>query len=523
MDEHVAENSRADTSPEAAVSRADYPEARLRAILAAALDPIVTIDAHGVIHSASDSVLRVFGWTPEELVGRNVSVLMPEPYHSAHDGYLAKYRQTGETAILGNTREYAGVRRNGEVFPLELSVSRADPVPGEPIFIGILRDVSDRKRIERQLQQHQRQLEELVTERTQALRQSQQQLRVSDRFATIGTLAAGLGHDMSNVLLPVFCRLDAMESVDLPDSAREGVGAVRESMEYLRQITNALRLLTLDPSQQGDEDATVVADWWSQVGSLLARAAPRTVRVWLEADDDLPPVAMAPHQLTQAMLNLIVNAGEAIEGAGLIKIEAGRRDDDVVDVVVSDTGRGMDAQTLHRACDPFFTTKTRGVSTGLGLAIVHGVVRGAGGTLRIESEPGKGTIICMTLPIADSPIGGASAQTAAVDVHDGRVAAFLNALLVSLGVEVAQSGAGGLPAADLWVLEGDDEDAFTNARRFLRVKQGRAIVAQLDEDGAKADRWREIGASVCVRSAGVKSLRLAVLRAAKGTAKENIS
>lgn len=126
--------------------------ARDHDVLAAALDPIITIDAHGVIQSASDSVQRVFGWTPAELVGRNVNALMPEPHHSAHDGYQANYRRTGRTNITGRTREFESLRKNGERFPIELSVSRVDkPNGGLPLFVGLIRDVSERNRLEREL------------------------------------------------------------------------------------------------------------------------------------------------------------------------------------------------------------------------------------------------------------------------------------------------------------------------------------------------------------------------------------
>jgi PAS domain S-box-containing protein len=126
--------------------------ARDHDVLAAALDPIITIDAHGVIQSASDSVQRVFGWTPAELVGRNVNALMPEPHHSAHDGYQASYRRTGRMNITGRTREFESLRKNGEQFPIELSVSRVDkPNGGLPLFVGLIRDVSERNRLEREL------------------------------------------------------------------------------------------------------------------------------------------------------------------------------------------------------------------------------------------------------------------------------------------------------------------------------------------------------------------------------------
>ena len=134
-------------------------EVRLRAILAGMLDPVVTIDAHGTVQEASVSVRSVFGWEPHELIGRNVSVLMGEPHRSLHDGYLARYRQTGETSILNRTREFAVVRKDGTPLVCDLSVSRVD-VPGEPepLFIGSFRDVTARRKAEQALAERERRL-----------------------------------------------------------------------------------------------------------------------------------------------------------------------------------------------------------------------------------------------------------------------------------------------------------------------------------------------------------------------------
>ena len=134
-------------------------EMRLRALLAGMLDPVVTIDAHGTIQEASASVLSVFGWEPGELIGRNVKVLMGEPHRALHDGYLARYRQTGETNILGRTREFEMLRKDGSPLVCELSVSRVE-VPGEPepLFIGSFRDVTARRKAEQELAERDRRL-----------------------------------------------------------------------------------------------------------------------------------------------------------------------------------------------------------------------------------------------------------------------------------------------------------------------------------------------------------------------------
>ncbi len=145
--------------------------ARDHAILAAALDPIITIDSAGTIHFASDSVQRVFGWPPQELVGHNINVLMPEPDRTNHDGYLAGNGRTEHTNIIGCAREVQAVRKSGERFPIELCVSRVDYSPQEaslPLFVGIIRDITQRKRLEGELEQYQRLLEQKVQDRTNA-------------------------------------------------------------------------------------------------------------------------------------------------------------------------------------------------------------------------------------------------------------------------------------------------------------------------------------------------------------------
>jgi len=510
----VRDQSSESTAAPAAHSAETLAASKLQAVFAAALDPIVTIDAHGVVQSASDSVERVFGYAPNELVGQNVRVLMPEPYRSQHDDYLARYRRTGQTTILGRTREYLGQRRNGEVFPVEISVSRADlPDEAGPLFVGILRDVSERKRLEEALRRRSETLEQLLQERTDELRASHRQLRVTDRFASIGTLAAGLGHDMSNVLLPVLCRLDALERRTLDEASKQDVEAIRDSVEYLRQLTCSLRMLTLDPEEEGDDNATDLTDWWAQVGSLFTRLAPRSVRLWCELPDDLPPVRIAPHQLTQAVLNLIVNACEAVGEEGRVRVWARRESDEVVALGVSDNGPGMAPEIRKRAFDPFFTTKTRGLSTGLGLAIVHSVVRNAGGEVEIESEEGVGATVALRLPAAQERAvkrGGALGR-AGVALEDEQARAYTTALLSTLGYDVERTDPSHPNGVDLWVAQSSDE-THQAARRLLRSRAGRSVVCLL-RPGESPDRWRSIGAQVCEPEEGLGGLRSAVQRA----------
>ncbi len=301
-------------------------------------------------------------------------------------------------------------------------------------------------------------LERQVKERTAELERSHVRLRIADRLSAIGTLAAGLGHDMNNVLLPVRCRLDALDAMELPQAARQQVAAVRASAEYLRQLADGLRLLALDPDDAEASIAnTSIENWWSEVGPLLTKAVRKPVRLEVVIAPGLPHVAVPRHRLTQAVLNLVVNAAEAVQeraasGApALVRVSARPGASGTVMVSVEDNGRGMTEEVRRRAVEPFFTTKTRGLGTGLGLALVRGVVVAAGGALHIESEPGEGTTITLELPSSQLDGGGAATavpsaagrgRAAAITLRDPRAAAALELVLREAGWRTERLGAG---------------------------------------------------------------------------------
>ncbi|MHC4427927.1 MAG: two-component system sensor histidine kinase NtrB [Planctomycetota bacterium] len=461
--------------------------ARYEAILASTLDPVITIDSHGVIVAASDSTERVFGWTPEELVGRDVSVLMPEPHRGRHPEYLERYRRTGETTILGRPRELEAVRRDGSIIPIELCVGRAEVPGGEPLFTGIIRDITEHKRAEDELRRYREHLEELVEERTSNLEASHEQLRLADRLASIGTLAAGLGHDMANILLPLRCRLDVLDAAQLPDALHQHFDAVRKSADYLQELADGLHLLSLDPEDaEASSEGTDLVAWWAQLGPLLARGLHRHVDLTTSLPDDLPHAAVPPHRLTQAMLNLVVNAGEAAGEDGQVhvwaeSIDGGSR----VRLGVSDNGVGMTPEVRRRAFDPFFTTKKRGLGTGLGLSLVQGVAHSAGGDVAIESEPEKGTTVRITLPTqvpAMTTEGDENRLRATVALLDPRIATLVSSLLETAGFEIHLDPGGGPDGSDLWVTDSSSE-ALALVRAGRTTPPRRMLVAGSGPDG----------------------------------------
>jgi len=282
------------------------------------------------------------------------------------------------------------VRKDGTAIQIELSMSRAVlPTLGTQYFIGIIRDITNQidtsasTTVERSRMQH------LITEQTRALATANLRLQLTDRLASLGTLAAGLGHDMNNVLLPVRARLNALEHGGLSPAAVRHIRAVRRSIAYLQHLSDGLHFLALNPDGPGiagDADETTnVATWWTNMGPLLRKSLPPHVKLSVRLPRDLPEVRIPPHWLTQAILNLMVNAGEAApkgrRGAH-VRLSAQTVDDGpnaTVRLSVSDNGRGMAPAIQRRAFDPFFTTKAREMGTGLGLPLVRKVAARAGG------------------------------------------------------------------------------------------------------------------------------------------------
>ena len=356
-----------------------------------------------------------------------------------------------------------------------------------------------------ELARHRDELAEAVRNRTQELQTANQALRLSERMAAIGTLSAGIGHDIANLLLPVRVHIDALEQErDAENHPSDHVAAIRACIGHLQRLAAGLRQLALDPE---DSDAsgpsaedTDLRDWWLTVEPIVRNTLPRGVKL----ESDIPAglrAAVAAHQLSQAVVNLVQNAGDAIslrggggaQGCVRVTARAGREGgslphglwpgDDRVRVCVSDNGPGMTDEVKRRCLEPLFTTKSRRLSTGLGLILVKGVVQRAGGDLQISSAVGQGTTFTMVFRIP--PTARAKRPLAEVSVRDARVAGFISSTLRSLGYEPRIRGgpvtagrtvAGELAegGAALWVTDpeaasGEDLERFVNAAPDKRV------------------------------------------------------
>ena len=502
-----------------------------------ALDPIITLNSCGLIQSASESIHQVFGWTPAELFGRNVKMLIPEPRRSALDKYLDRYRNASPASTMHRTRIFDAVRKDGTAIQIELSMSRADlPAQVPPYFIGIIRDVSREIDIGTDTASVRAQLQHLVTEQTRALATANLRLVLTDRLASLGTLAAGLGHDMNNVLLPIRARLNALEHTGISHAALEHVAALRQSIAYLQHLSEGLYFLASDPEGHSETEAgegsSDLASWWRQVGELLRRALPRRIALVTSLPADLPPVRAAPHWLTQAMLNLLVNASEAMpkqQKKPRVDIHACVSDDQQsVRLVVRDNGRGMTEEVKRRAFDLFYTTKSRGMGTGLGLPLVRKVALRAGGDVEISSSVGKGTTVTLVLPIATKPLLVVSAnpprqRVAAVSLRDSRAEALVSQILVEAGLRVTTGFSDGPGRASIWVTD-PTPDSLAKAIAWRRGAAARTVVLLGPPPKRRRAEWKRVHPTVIESPGDFIAVRMAIGRAIqepqRGKAKE---
>ncbi|MES1241958.1 MAG: PAS domain S-box protein [Acidobacteriota bacterium] len=361
----------------------------LQAVLNAAVDGIVLIDTVGIIQTVNPSVQKMFGYAPEELLGRNVKILMPSPRREEHDGYLTHYLETGEARIIGIGREVEGRRRDGSIFPLDLAVSEVH-YGGEIFFLGTLRDISERVRLEAEIRQ-------------------------SQKMEAVGRLAGGVAHDF-NTLLGTIRGYSEMLLGALPaeEVLRRHVEQIHRAALRGAQLTR--QLLVFSRRQEIRAQAVDLGKLLEDVEVMLDRLIGEDIELIRNIGTRPGHVWGDPGELHQVILNLIVNACDAMPSGGTLSLSLSGVDADrelavedgrlppgsYVLLQVSDTGTGMDPETRRRIFEPFFTTKGPGKGTGLGLSTVHAIVRRSKGGVAVESLPGQGSIFRIYLPCAEA-------------------------------------------------------------------------------------------------------------------------
>jgi len=365
----------------------DEAKNRLAAIVESSEDAIIGKDTNGIVTSWNRGAEKVFGYTVEEMIGQSVKLLLPEGHEQEEDDILWNIKNGEIVDHVESMRK----RKDGALIHVSLTISPIRDAWGKITGASkIAQDITDIKLLERQLHQ-------------------------SQKMEAIGQLTGGIAHDFNNLLGVVIGNLDLLES--LVPGNEEALKRVRTAQKgALRGADLTRRLLAFSSSE---ELRPSVAALQSSIGNtieLAGRALGPEIKISTHFDARVPTVFVDAAGLESALLNLVVNARDAMPQGGSINIttelttleesyapvQAGElKAGQYACVSVSDTGCGMARETMERAFEPFFTTKPRGKGTGLGLAMVYGFVKQSGGTVRIYSEPGYGTTVSICLPLVE--------------------------------------------------------------------------------------------------------------------------
>lgn len=374
---------------------ASKDSAVLHAIMDAAVDAIIVSDQLGIILRVNAAAATLFKFTPDEMLGKNVNMLMPDALAALHDGFMAHHLETGEKRIIDLGRDVEGQRSDGTIFPLHISVGHAE-MADQHMFVSIMHDLTHRKATEAALAR-------------------------SQRLDAIGQMTGGIAHDFNNILTIITGNLELLEMRGTDARQLPLIKDALESAEMGADLTK--RLMVFARRSPLNPVVADLGDLCADTLKLLTRTLGSPYRIKTKFAADLNPVMIDPVQLQATLMNLALNARDAMgsDGELLFSIANVTIDDsymaqetdiapgDYVRLSVSDNGAGMSLEAQQRAFEPFFTTKPESGGTGLGLAMVYGFVRQSGGHVTLYSELGHGTSFGLYFPAmqqtADADVG----------------------------------------------------------------------------------------------------------------------
>ncbi len=488
---------------------------RLRAVLDNAVDAMITIDDKGIVQTFNRAAECIFGYPRRAVIGNNVAMLMPEPDRSRHDSYIERYAATGEARIIGIGRESVARRSDGSTFPIELSVGQVD-MDGGRQYLGVIRDITERKRAEHLLARFGRILDEssneiyvfdsqtfyfvqvnrgaqnnlgysmeelealtiqditpgatresveeavaplrdgtkdvlafeterrrkdgstypvevrlqlsetgdvpvfvAITQDITERKRTEAELQQAHKMETLGQLSGGIAHEFNNLLNAIggFAHL-IKRKADEPELVTEWSDEVISASDQAAALTR--QLLAYSRSQALEEKVIAIGPFLDANARLIRSGAGSylesgmVVHVVMEYRDPGVCVRVDPGQLAQALLNLIINARDAMPDGGAVVVSSevieideaeaeqhpGAHAGRYANISVRDSGTGIDPSNLKVIFEPFFTTKPEGQGTGLGLSMVYGMVHQSGGFMDVESTLGEGTTFHIYLPVA---------------------------------------------------------------------------------------------------------------------------
>lgn len=443
--ERTEELSEANTALTFSLEKAKKSEERFRMVLDSSVDAIVIADDQEKILFFNKAAEEIFGYKREELLGVKVEILIPEKYRDRHRKGFERHVSNGKGMLLGRITELEGLTKEGVEIPVELSLTGWES-RGKRYLSAIVRDITERKKIEKE---------------KKAL---ELQLYQSQKMEAIGTLSGGIAHDFNNILTTIIGYGDILQmKMREDDPLRTYINHILASSEKAAQLTRSL--LAYSRKQIISPKPINLNETIKQIEGLLLRLIGEYIEFETMLADEVLIVFADGSQIEQVLMNLCINARDAMPDGGRLIIETelvefddayrkahgyGKRGK-YARISITDTGRGMDKRTRERIFEPFFTTKELGKGTGLGLSIVYGIIKQHNGYVNVYSEADRGTAFKIYLPIIESEVEEKEAPSAAssqikggsetllVAEDDGEVRKFTKTLLERFGYKVKEA------------------------------------------------------------------------------------
>ena len=359
-------------------------DALFRTLTATAADGIIVIDERGLIGIYNTACERLFGYRQDEVIGKNVNMLMPSPYRDEHDSYLDNYHETGKAGVIGIGREVIGQRKDGTTFPMYLSVGKGI-LDTQTIYVGIIRDLTARNTALKKMQELQNEL-----------------LHVS-RLSAMGQMTAAIAHELNQPLTAVLNYINAsrrlMSGVKDPQAARvlDLIDRAGNQISRAGQIIRQLRDF-VEKRETARIEVNINTVVEEAVNLAVVGSADADVRMKVDLAPSLSPVLIDKIQVQQVLLNLLRNSVEAMQQVSMreLRISTAGDAEGWIEVRVADSGPGLPPEVISRLFQPFVTTKEKGM--GIGLSICQSIIEAHGGRISAGQADEGGAMFKFSLP-----------------------------------------------------------------------------------------------------------------------------